>query len=470
MVPSLPLAERYQDFRAQVFSGIAETPALLGWGEPMTELQIQSLWFGGEFGTSFTSAAGEQIVIRDFGVWNAGHGPDFTNCTIAINGVPQSGDIELDPDVRDWERHGHGSNEDFNRVVLHVFIDSPVSMRAYTRTAEHREVPQIKLTPEMLNLEAKPSMHLAPARLGRCSTPLREMPESAVRSLIESAAQHRLQLKAKRLHLGVAAHGREQTLYQALAQTLGYRNNTRPFTLLTQRLTLRRLLAMEPQEREALMYGVAGFLNAMPFDEAEDDTRAYLRGLWEHWWKLRSEYDRWLSKGLEMKWNLKATRPGNHPQRRLGALATLLTGWSKVSGPILNPEKWNREQWALSLASLQHLFWSLHYTLTAEPASRPVALIGETRVQEMLANVVYPFLIPQRPALWAEYLELPAMLDNQKVRRAVLRLFGTSPLADTFQKKLHHQQGLVQIYEDFCLVDDSSCSDCPFPERLAQWK
>jgi hypothetical protein len=28
-----------------------------------------------------------------------------------------------------------------------------------------------------------------------------------------------------------------------------------------------------------------------------------------------------------------------------------------------------------------------------------------------------------------------------------------------------HQQGLLQIYEDFCLQDNSDCAQCPFPEQ-----
>ena len=88
----------------------------------------------------------------------------------------------------------------------------------------------------------------------------------------------------------------------------------------------------------------------------------------------------------------------------------------------------------------------------------------------MLANVAYPLLVPERTRLWAEYLELPALLDNQKVRLATLRLFGEgNPRAALFQSKLHHHQGLLQIYEDFCLEDDSACADCPFPERLKDW-
>ena len=72
------------------------------------------------------------------------------------------------------------------------------------------------------------------------------------------------------------------------------------------------------------------------------------------------------------------------------------------------------------------------------------------------------------PGPWAENLQLPAMLDNQKIRRAVLRLFGEDPRSRDFTKKLHHHQGLLQIYEDFCLEDDSACADCPFPERLKE--
>jgi hypothetical protein len=77
--------------------------------------------------------------------------------------------------------------------------------------------------------------------------------------------------------------------------------------------------------------------------------------------------------------------------------------------------------------------------------------------------------MPERTRLWAEYLELPALLDNQKVRRAVLRLFGDDARGKRFTEKLHHHQGLLQIYEDFCLEDDSACADCPFPERLKDW-
>ncbi|MBX7208409.1 MAG: hypothetical protein K1X78_08875 [Verrucomicrobiaceae bacterium] len=142
----------------------------------------------------------------------------------------------------------------------------------------------------------------------------------------------------------------------------------------------------------------------------------------------------------------------------------------KIAAPLADATRWSQMAWRETLLALDHDFWSTHFTLLAEPSAKPLALIGETRVQEMLANVAYPLLVPERTRLRAEYLELPAILDNQKVRRAVLRLFGDSPRVKEFQKKLHHQQGLLQVYEDFCLEDASACADCPFPERLREWR
>ncbi len=462
----LPLADRYARFRDAVFSGVEE--ALPGFDEPMTEMELQSLWFSGAFGCEFTSTDGKAVRIADFGVWNSGAGPDFNHCAIVIDGQTLRGDIELDPDARDWERHTHGANENFNRVVLHLFLHAPAD-RFFTRTSEHIEVPQILLRGDMLPEGIKPKRHLAPARLGRCATPLREMEAVRVQSIIESAAQHRLDLKSKRLHRSVDAHGREQAIYQALAQTLGYRNNQQPFAILAQRLPLQKIRQLDAAQREAWLFGVSGFLESVRSDDTEPETRSYLRQLWSEWWKLRNSCARWLDERQLPRWKLNAIRPGNHPQRRLGALAAMLRIWPQIVAPLVDATRWSQAAWRESLLALTHDFWAIHYTLLAEAAKKPVALIGETRVQEMLANVAYPLLVPERTRLWAEYLELPALLDNQKVRRAVLRLFGDDPRGSDFTKKLHHQQGLLQIYEDFCLEDDSACENCPFPERLKEW-
>lgn len=462
----LPLAHRYARFRDAVFAGVEET--MPGFMEPVTEMELQSLWFSGAFGAEFETTDGRKARIADFGVWNSGAGPDFNDCAVEIDGETLRGDIELDPDARDWERHQHGANEDYERVVLHLFMHAPAE-RFYTRTRRHREVPQVLLRHDMLPEGVRPKPHLAAARLGRCAVPLREMEAGRVQSIIEAAAQHRLDLKSRRLHRSVAAHGREQAVYQALAQTLGYRKNQQAFVILAQRLPLKQMLKLPVVEREALLFGVSGFLESVRSEDVQTDTRAYLRELWSQWWKQRDACARWTEPRQLPRWKLTAIRPGNHPQRRLGALAAMLGSWPKIVTPLADAGQWSQAAWRGALLGLTHRFWATHYTLMSDMTEKAVALIGATRVHEMLANVAYPLLVPERTRLWAEYLELPALLDNQKVRRAVLRLFGEDSRAGEFTQMLHHQQGLLQIYEDFCLEDDSACATCPFPERLKDW-
>ena len=80
----LPLADRYARFRDAVFSGLEETPPLPDFEQPMTELDLQSLWFAGAYGTEFTSSAGKVVRVVDFGVWNSSAGPDFTGCSVQV--------------------------------------------------------------------------------------------------------------------------------------------------------------------------------------------------------------------------------------------------------------------------------------------------------------------------------------------------------------------------------------------------
>ncbi len=141
----------------------------------------------------------------------------------------------------------------------------------------------------------------------------------------------------------------------------------------------------------------------MRSDDTEPETRAYLRQLWSQWWKVRNDCLRWLEDRQLPRWKLKTIRPGNHPQRRLGALAALLRSWSSIVAPLADATRWSQAAWRETLLTLTHDFWTTHYTLLAESGGKAVALIGETRVQEMLANVAYPLLVPERTRLWAEY-------------------------------------------------------------------
>ncbi|MEY2545432.1 MAG: hypothetical protein QOG48_549, partial [Verrucomicrobiota bacterium] len=78
------------------------------------ELELQARWFAGEFGREFVSVTGDKIDIVQFGTWNRETGPDFRDAAIRINGgAPVGGCIELDVLDRNWELHGHSTNDAF---------------------------------------------------------------------------------------------------------------------------------------------------------------------------------------------------------------------------------------------------------------------------------------------------------------------------------------------------------------------
>ncbi|MEO6872145.1 MAG: DUF2851 family protein [Chthoniobacterales bacterium] len=425
------------------------------------ELELQARWFAGDFGCAFTGSAGEKIEIVQFGTWNRAAGPDFSDAAIRIDGGEiVRGSIEFDLADQSWETHGHSTNPEFDDTVLHVFVEA--SSRAFfTRTSAHRNVPQVRVNPAAL--PAGFELNLPLARPGRCHAPLRGLPEEKVTSILDAAAQFRLARKARRLGRLAEIHGANQALFQELAAALGYKQNKLPFTLLAQRLPLQTLRAA-PDEIEAILFGAAGFLQAADLAQFEPGTRSYLRGLWDKWWPQRSALDRLILP--PRTWRLSGTRPLNHPQRRVAALAALVADWPRLMRSLGEEELSDARECFLNTS---HPYWDHHYTLTSAASVPPMALIGETRVTEILANVILPFREIRGRDVWPDYAGLPARLTNRRLETGAARLFGGDPRRGKFLKTVAHQQGLLQIYEDFCLQDNSDCAQCPFPEQMQKW-
>ncbi len=462
-VPSSPAAERYLSFLQAAARLLVGEPELFPGDPPKPdELTWQSRWFSGDFGREFVTVAGEPVRIVDFGWWNHGAGPDFRDCVVEIAGVSRRGSIELDPSLRDWEAHGHSSNPAYNDTVLHLFLTHRDGGAFFTRTAENREVPQASL--DMAACDPGTDERSAPARPGRCVKNLTALPDERVRQIMEDAARYRLERKGRRWQRIAGIHGMDQAIFQGIAEALGYSRNKLPMSVLAQRLPL-RFLQKRPGDAEALLYGVSGFLDGREADHGDEATRAWLRGLWQSWWKYRAE----LTPGAParpVKWTLSGTRPVNHPQRRIAALWQIAVHWKEIRR-LLQPALFHEKTLTAHLESLTHPYWSTHYTLAAKASSVKLALLGAQRVRDILANVVYPLLVPGREELWPRYLKLPASVESTKTNIAGLRLFGSAERAKKFSAKLWHHQALLQIYEDFCLAGEGGCPGCPFPEQIA---
>ena len=458
LVPS-PAADRYQQLRE---TGRVKERALFATPRNPNELELQARWFAGDFGKRFRSVCGKQIEIVQFGVWNRESGPDFHEAVIRVDdGEGIRGAIEFDLSDRSWEAHGHAINAAFEETILHVFVHAS-EHTFFTRTRSHRNVLQVRV--DLAALSEPLSGNVPLARPGRCQAPLRDLPAERISSVIDAASRFRLQRKAARLRAMTETHGADETLFQELAAALGYKQNKLPFTLLAQRMPLAPL-RQRGDDAEALLFGIAGFLEVPDLSIYETETRGYLRSLWDRWWPHRDEMRRLVLPPT--LWRLSGARPLNHPQRRLGALATIASEWPRFMDSLgaEDPIAATRQ----FLLGLTHPYWTQHYTLTSAAAATEMALVGDSRAAEILANVIFPFLTAQGADVWPGYHKLPARLTNRRLETGATRLFGDDARRREFVRTVAHQQGLLQIYEDFCLQDNSDCAHCPFPEQMQKW-
>jgi hypothetical protein len=430
------------------------------------ELELQALWFGGAFGRDFRTTGGKNVRIVQFGEWNRGAGPDFIQTAVEIDGELRTGPLELDPLAADWDAHGHGVNPAFREVVLHVVFQAD-ARRTFTRTSDHREVPQVVIS-EMQLSDAlnRPQREVAIAHPGRCVAPLKQLPAGAVGKLLDEAAAFRAELKAGRWLRTEDAHGRDAALFQATAETLGYRGNALPMRLLAQRAPL-SLLKSEGDAAESVLFGTAGFLSADQHELAPGDTRDYLRGLWDEWWKIRTRFE--TAGDRRIPWKTYGQRPANHPHRRVGALAALVKVWPQYRRLAL-ARPFSAKPLIDFLQELDHEFWTHRHTLTSGASAQRVALFGRTQALELIANHLAPLAMHEDGMTFQNYFKLRNSAANEKVKRCGLRLFGSAKAAQPWMRRVSHHQALLQVYQDFCLEDFSNCDDCPFPEQLLQWR
>ena len=428
------------------------------------ELELQALWFDGLFGDEFTTTDFKPVRIVQFGEWNRAAGPDFLHCAAEIDGVRHAGPIELDTHPADWEAHGHATNPAFNKVILHVVFRTG-GPESFARTADHRLVPRVVVPPERI-VEALdlPRRETAVARAGRCAEPLANHSPESIRALLTEAARRRAEQKAARFLRTAAVQGRDAALFQALAETLGYRVNRLPMRLLAQRVPVASLRETPP---ESVLLGAAGFLDPEMIERAPANTRDHLTALWKDWWKLRARFGAGPERALP--WALGGQRPANHPHRRVAALAVLAAHWAGFRRHAM-ARPFSPKAVIQYLRALSHPFWDHHYTLGSKPTARRLAMVGRDRALELLANHLVPLALHEDPEFsWDDYLRLPSPAPNTKIKRACLRLFGARDDLAALLRPLAHHQAILEIYHDFCLEDLSDCTECPFPEQLAMW-
>lgn len=422
---------------------------------------------------------GETVRVLHPGFASVGGGPDFRGAVLRFgDGPAQTGDVEVDLRANGWRAHGHDKNPAFKNVLLHAVWDEERTRVFAGHALALRPVLDAPVGELSLWLEREPVKPLPESLLGKCSAPLRELPESQLNELLQQAARVRFEAKASQFHARARQAGWEQALWEGLFRAAGYQHNVWPMQCLAE--SRARWNGPEPSlvPLQARLLGLSGLLPA-ELNRRETGVDGYLRRVWDCWWRERDEFsDTTLPRNV---WRFHGLRPANHPQRRLalaahwiiaGDLPARIERWCKsaIAAPAL----------ATSLSEIFQVarddFWSWHWTFRSARLAKPQPLIGATRVTDLAINVVLPWLWTRavegrneklRDEIERRYFTWPAAEDNSVLRLARQRLLSRS--SPKLFRRAAQQQGLLQIVRDFCDHSNAVCDQCSFPELVREF-
>jgi len=499
-----PFSDLYAKLLREFADQVGEQPSAYGGAQQnLREEIVRCLWFGSHFAPDeLATDDGRRIEVLSPGWWNVEGGPDFLRAEFLLEGAGRvTADVEVHTHASLWRGHGHDKQPEYNNVALHVTMWNDAVGRDILLQSG-KAVPQLTLSRfveeeigeliEIVDMEDSPSEDKRPAVTGRyCARAVAEgtlEPEWLGRFL-DCAGDHRVLTKADRMERLIEKRPREQVLYEALSEALGYKNNRMPFLQLAGLLplgSLRETIPADapPDERRELLdaafYGAGGFLSAGRDGEADEETAAYLERLRSR----RGELPAALRKGgmSAGHWTFGGTRPVNYPTRRIAALsglyaehlgeglfghlARLVNGTSKA--PRRRLDTCIRDALADLFTGLDHPYWSHRYTVGGKRTARARSLVGGERAASIIVDVLIPLLLAHaRSSGEGELVErlhllwqgLPARAPNAVVRRMEQMLFPSADVASEVVSSARRQQGLHQLYKDACSSRDG-CGSC----------
>lgn len=450
-------------------------------GAIIDEAALQAAWAAGvACDVEMNCLDGRTVRVLAPGWHRQDAGPDFGGARIELDGEEISGDVEMELRAAGWYAHGHHLNPRFAKVQLHVFLEHSASNRP-TVTIDGRHVPQLCIADLPVHLFSTSSRKDGDGKTvvpeGRCGAgPTSDRSAKEVLTFLGAAGDWRLLEKSCRLDETLATADADTAFYEGIMTALGYRAYKKEFRQLARQLPYALVRGSEkdagPDEAvetlRAVYLGSAGLLPSGDDDE-------YVNGLTALWRKhelsmppLESGYYAWRRAGV---------RPANRPERRLAAAATLVVrdrekgiaaAWIERIRKV-GTEKNAPKLCVEALMVPAEGFWAERYGFNISGTTRGERLIGKARAGEMLVNAVLPAALavarrdgdePLRTRVLSVYSRLPKGGENSVTKLMRDRLFPDGLPKGGPRPGARHQQGMLQVYQDWC-VGNPGCDGCP---------
>ncbi len=382
--------------------------------ELLPEREISKLWRSRT--RRLWTLDGRRLEVLYAGRPAPGHGPDFRDAVLRLDGDRLHGDVEVHRRPSGWQEHGHDRDPAYAGVVLHVV--------GATGDGGPPGVPTVVLSAAAKETRTAAVGRVRPKAAG--PLPALERLTPRARSMrLRRAGLAWLEARTERAARVVEAKGVEQALYAALMEGLGYVENRAAFRELAELLPIRLLRAAgrvcPPAERAELFRGLLlGGAGLEPLTPA--------------WHGIVGREPL-----LASVWHTSGLRPASRPERRMSAAAALVA----------------RHQGSGLAAGLERALRAGRKPLLDALRIRdPGGAIGEGHARLLLVNAVLPTLRVAAnlrgdrtlARVSADAFEsLPALPANTLTREAA-RLVG--PSLALGRLTACEGQGLLQLYRE----------------------
>ena len=422
---------------------------------------LYHIWDAQHLNSDLTTVSGKELEIMHQGRWNTDSGPDFKAAIIRIGPQVYRGDVEIHVRSYDWDLHNHSENKAFNSTILHVVYqhDQPYD---YTIKEDGNKLEVLavenQLNEDIIKLLKKYKAKDFQQKDKHCSF-FGGIEVEVNHSLLLNYGLQRLEKKIRRFNTELYFSDYNQLLYQGILESLGYSKNKFQMLHLSLQLPYTRLkeykyLGMEKRDLIALLLCGTGLIDHLPVTFTEEFK--------EQWKKLYREGG-FCEMQFDIEWQLFRIRPINHPAVRLLQIVDFLyesldnSFFYKIIKLFSFPrDGFNRTRFRSNY----------HQLLISRDNSLPEKMIlGVNRKDVIMINVILPLAILYARNMSFEDFEMAAMqvykqyygLPENYITKG-FKQYMTRRQNSQINRKAVYQQGLLEIYYDYCIHHD--CENC----------
>jgi hypothetical protein len=423
------------------------------------EKLLQIIWNEQLVVTPLVDAAGRTVSVLCPGTWNVAAGPDFHSAAIAIDGITLRGSVEVHMRPELWHQHGHTNDSRYANTILHVVWRNPAGHQTFPAgvpllVLENQLSRPVREIMGTFDAASYPYARMVQPR--SCAAHLARRSDAQLKDIFRCYGLTRLLRRAERLSIDIETAGLETAAYHGICDGLGYMSNRDAFAALAEAVPLACLRGRSMDNIAAMLFGAAGLLPDLTREAVLPRHRAAVRKMWDVWGAARVSH-------FSIEWSRSGLRPNNVPERRVMALAALLSAIdARPAAALLKAFDDGNEREILR--RLRDVLRPSHDEALAtfhtfcRDLRRPAALLGNKRVDDLIVNLVLPLYMAHGllrgdrdccELARAIYMIIPRLQDNRQLEEAAHYFFVPPSRAHVAIDSACAQQGLLQVYRDF---------------------